>query len=399
MKFILLFASFLLLTGCWNRVELNEIAIISATGVDWQDGKWVMSYQIVIPKAISSGTSGSGTAAVNVFSTEGENFRMAISKASEESARRLYFSHNQVVIISQEAARKGIAPLLEAYLRNHDSRETVSVFLSKGNARKMLEQLIPPEQIPGAAVQRMITNEETGSAAFRQMTIHSVLKELLSNTKATGIPGLVLAGSGKSTDSVDEMGKTSTPSKVRLNELGLIHGDKLVGWLNDDQSRGVMWLSDNVDKTTVSYSCAENKVGPDGSSVRIMKASTKIQSVPMNNKWKMKVKIEAKGVLMEYSCHHDLTKPKEVERVERKIEEEIKAIALGGWKSVRKYKTDIMGFGNIIHEQHPKLWKESSGNWDELFPLTELEISVKMKVESTGMSGRNFKAAQEKAGS
>ena len=75
----------LLVSGCWNRVELNDIAVISATGVDWKDGKWVVSYQVVIPQAISSQSATSNSAAVNVFSTKGESFRSAVSKASQET--------------------------------------------------------------------------------------------------------------------------------------------------------------------------------------------------------------------------------------------------------------------------------------------------------------------------
>lgn len=135
-----------LTAGCWNSVELNDIAVISGTGIDWKDGSWVVSYQVVMPQVISSQSPSSNAAAVNVFSTKAESFRGAVSKTSLEISRRLYFSHTQIVIIGQEAARKGFGSLLDTYLRNHDSRETVSVYLSKGSARRMLEQLVPLEK-------------------------------------------------------------------------------------------------------------------------------------------------------------------------------------------------------------------------------------------------------------
>lgn len=393
----LLLLMLLLLTGCWNRVELNDIAIISATGIDWKDGKWILSYQVVIPRAISSQTGESGTAAVNVFSTSGDNFRFAISKASEELSRRLYFSHNQIVIIGQEAARKGIGPLMEVYLRNHDSRETVSVFLSRSDARGIMEQLIPLEQIPGAAIQRLIVNEEIGSSAFRHMTVHDALMELLGSSKATAIPGLVIAGPGEGTESVEDLGKTTTATKVRLKDLGLIQGDKLVGWVNDEQSKGVMWLSDHVERSTVSFTCADNRKGKPTSSVRILETSTKLKPMLVNGKWIVKADVEASGVLMEYNCSGDLSKPQEVEKIEKRIEDEIKAIMTNGWEAVRKHKADVLGFGALIHKQYPKEWRESSANWEELFPKTEVEMTVKMRLSSTGMSNQNFKEAQKKA--
>ncbi|MEV5024858.1 Ger(x)C family spore germination protein [Paenibacillus sp. LPE1-1-1.1] len=385
----------LLATGCWNRVELNDIAVISASGFDWKDGKWVISYQVVIPQAISSQSAAGNSAAVNVFSTKGESFRSAVSKASQETSRRLYFSHNQIVIIGQEAARKGLGPLLDTYLRNHDSRETVSVYIAKGSARRMLEQLIPLEKIPGAAIQRMITNEEMNSSTFRQMTIHQVLLDLLGTTHATSIPGLVVSGANENIDRAEQLTHTSTPSKVRLFDLALIAGDKLVGWINNGESQGVMWLTDHVKRTTIAFACSED--GKEkGSSVRIIHAKTKLRPEFSNGKWIMYVNVSADGALMEYNCEGDLAKPKQVEEVEGLIGREITSIIEQGWKAVRRHRTDVVGFGSAIHKKYPKQWSKISDSWPELFPNTEVKVSIKVKLNSTGMSGSGFKKEQKK---
>ncbi|MDQ6420806.1 Ger(x)C family spore germination protein [Paenibacillus sp. LHD-117] len=397
-KTLLLFiASGLLLAGCWNRVELNEIAIITATGVDLRDGKWVISYQTVIPRAISSQGGGSGAAAVNVFSSEADSYRSAISKASQETSRRLYFSHNQIVIIGQEAARKGLGQLLEVYLRNHDSRETVSVFLSKGNARRMLEQLTPLEQIPGAAIHRMIENEDKNNASFRQMTINNVLMDLLSSTKTTGIPGLTMAGTGGSADNVRTLGQTSTPTKVRLSNLGLIVEDKLVGWVSDEESGGINWIGDYIDRTTIGFACSDRKEGKKDSSVRVIRTATDRKPVYADGKWRFDVVIDAEGRLMEYNCKGDLSKPDEVKRIELRIGEEIHAIAVEGWKAMIKHKADVAGFGNLIHKNHPKMWKKEQVNWREHFSESELNVKVNFSLSDTGSSGNNFKQLQEDA--
>lgn len=388
----------MLATGCWNRIELNDIAIVSATGVDWKDGQWVLSYQVVIPQAISSQGMGSSTAAVNVFSTRGDSFRSAVSKASQETPRRLYFAHNQIVIIGQDAARKGLGPLLDTYLRNHDSRETVNVFLSKGSARRMLEQLVPLEKIPGAAIQRMITNEEINSSIFRQMTIHKILMDLLGTPQATSVPGLIVSGTNEIVESVGQLTHTTTPSKVRLFELGLIKGDKLVGWINNEQSHGVMWLSNQVKKTTIAFACSEEENGPKSSSIRISRAKTELRPKLSNGKWTMDVNVKSTGTLMEYNCEGDLTNPKQIEKVEKQIGDEITSIIQNGWNAVRKHRVDIVGFGDVIHKKKPKQWSKIKDNWSELFPSTTIKLTVKLNVNSTGLSGSGFKKTQKKDG-
>ncbi|WP_051250888.1 Ger(x)C family spore germination protein [Paenibacillus harenae] len=398
-KLFMLMLSILLVSGCWNRVELNDIGIVSATGIDWKDGKWQLSYQVVIPQSISGQSPSPGTAAaVNVFSTSGDNFQSAISKASQETSRRLYFAHNQVVIISQAAARKGLEQLFDVYLRNADARETVSVFLSKGSARHMLEQLIPLEKIPGTAIQRMIANEEINSSVFRQMTMHEVLKDLLGTTQAAGIPSLSVGGTNESMDRADKLAKTNTPSKVRLNDLGLIQKDKLVGWITRTESRGVMWLADYIKRTTTAFTCRQGDNGLKESAVQIISSKTKQRPEQQpGGEWMMHVEVTAEGTLLEYNCGGDLSKPPEVDKVERAIEEEIKREMEMGWQAVRKHKADVLGFGGSIRQKYPKAWRGMKDDWPERFSRMEVKTTVHVKINTTGMSGSGFKKMQEKA--
>jgi spore germination protein KC len=395
---LLLLVVLITLPGCWNRVELNEIAIISATAVDWEDGEWVLTYQIIIPKAISGHSGGSNGAAINVFSSRAENFRSAISKASQETSRQLYFSHNQIVIVGQDAARKGLGSLLEAYLRNQDSRETVNVFLSKSNARQLLEQLMPLEQNPGEAIHRMIGNEEANNSSFRQMTINDVLMDLLGSAQATGLPVLSLTGTGGGTERVQKLGQTSSPSKIRLSELGLIVGDKLVGWVDNRESSGINWLNNTVDRTTVGFACSDRKSAKKDSSIRVVRAESKRTPGYMDGKWRIDVDIKAEGSLLEYNCKGDISKPDKIEAIERLIEEEIRSTALSGWRAISASKADVVGFGNLIHKKYPKLWKQEVSDWRETFPATTVSVNVSFNLSTTGSSGNNFKQIQEDTG-
>ena len=59
MKRILLFfycVSILFLSGCWDRVEVNDLAIVTAAAIDKRDDNQIeLSIQIFIPKSLSSG--------------------------------------------------------------------------------------------------------------------------------------------------------------------------------------------------------------------------------------------------------------------------------------------------------------------------------------------------------
>ncbi|WP_339060152.1 hypothetical protein [Tepidibacillus marianensis] len=107
--FLFLSLTILLTTGCWNRRELNEIAIVTAVGIDpgTNKGEIKMAFQIVNPSAISGkqGVSNSMTPFI-VIHTSGKTEFEAVRKATKEMSRRLYFSHLQAWIINGELAKK-----------------------------------------------------------------------------------------------------------------------------------------------------------------------------------------------------------------------------------------------------------------------------------------------------
>lgn len=52
----------LVLSGCWERKELNEVAFVLGIGIDKAETGYTVSMQVVIPSAISSQSNGGGEA-------------------------------------------------------------------------------------------------------------------------------------------------------------------------------------------------------------------------------------------------------------------------------------------------------------------------------------------------
>lgn len=384
--------------GCWDRQELNELGIISATGVDvTESGRWKLSYQLVIPSAISAQGSyvGTGHAPVNVFTTEGDSFRGAVSKATQEMSRRLYFAHNQVVIVGEAAARKGIAELIEAYMRNGDSRETVMMFVTEGSARKILEQLLPMEKISGAGIVRLIAQEEKHGGSFRQMTMFDVTQELLSPIRVTGMPGIGLSGSDEPVDTVDAAKMTHTGAKVRLQKLGVFKEDRLVGWLSTHETRGLMWVKGKERETTVSFGCPDARLKRN--SIRLKQVRTQvIPTRKPDGGWLMRVKAGAAGTLLEYNCKGALDKPADLRELELRIAQELKSDMEDGIKASQKLGTDLTGFGNELRLRYPKEWKALEQEWnDRLFPQLETQLDVVVSIVRTGRSNGSYEQAAE----
>ena len=77
------FIPLLFLTGCWDRIEIHDLAIVTGAAIDQKDDEIELSVQVFIPKAMGSGggqSSGGGGKITYTASQTGKNIADALSK-------------------------------------------------------------------------------------------------------------------------------------------------------------------------------------------------------------------------------------------------------------------------------------------------------------------------------
>lgn len=93
-----------LLSGCWERKELNEVAFVLGIGIDKAEIGYTVSMQVVIPSAISSQASGGGGGngvPVVVYKFTVPTFYDAQRKLNLDSSRTSYLGHIRVLVIGR----------------------------------------------------------------------------------------------------------------------------------------------------------------------------------------------------------------------------------------------------------------------------------------------------------
>ncbi|UZN00803.1 hypothetical protein OL548_16005 [Lysinibacillus sp. MHQ-1] len=63
----------LMLSGCWSKRELNDLALVAALGIDFVDDEYAISAQVIDPSQVSSKQSASGQAPVVTYHAQGKN--------------------------------------------------------------------------------------------------------------------------------------------------------------------------------------------------------------------------------------------------------------------------------------------------------------------------------------
>lgn len=95
----------LILSGCWSKRELNDLALVAALGIDFIDGEYAISVQVIDPSQVSL-KSANGQAPVVTYHAEGKTVFEAVRKILALSPRKLYFAHLQLVVVGEELADK-----------------------------------------------------------------------------------------------------------------------------------------------------------------------------------------------------------------------------------------------------------------------------------------------------
>ncbi|WP_054637410.1 hypothetical protein [Thalassobacillus sp. C254] len=110
MTFLLLLA--FLQTGCWDRLEVNDMALILATGINVvENGNVEVSAEISLPSPQGStelmGGDQGGGIGTYIESATGETVADAVSKMQQKVSRELFWGQSDIIVIGEELAKQG----------------------------------------------------------------------------------------------------------------------------------------------------------------------------------------------------------------------------------------------------------------------------------------------------
>ncbi|MEK4402872.1 Ger(x)C family spore germination protein [Sporosarcina sp. FSL K6-6792] len=384
--FVLLILS-LVLTGCWDRRELNEIAITLALGIDKVDEEFQLTAQVVVPSEVSMKQS-SGRSTVTLFQADGETIFEAFRKMTIDSPRKIYPGHLRMLVIGEELAKAGVSESLDLLSRDWELRSDFYVVVAKDNtAAETLNVTTPIESIPANKMFNTLKTSEENWAVTKGVTLDELLGDLITDGKDAVLTGIQVFGNREVGSSKQNVESITPATQIQYDYLAVFKKDKLVGWLNESESKGYNYIIDSVKSTVASISCPEEgKV-----SIEVINSKSELKGKINKGEPEVNVTIEVEGNVGAVECHIDLKDTKAIDALEKSYEKELKEIIHQTIETVQKqYKTDIFGFGQAIHRSNPKTWKKIKNQWDEIFPELTVNVEVDMKIYHTGTVSNSF---------
>lgn len=378
----------LLLTGCWSRRELNELLIVLGVAVDWEDGEYLVSFQVVNPSEISAQQRGGDRPPGTLYQGRGKTMFEAARFLTAEAPRKVYIGHMQIFIIGEKLARMGISSFLDNTLRDNEARMDFNVVVAKGTkAEDILKIFTPMEKLPTQNMLRSLQTSERSWAPTVSVTMDDIIDFLSEDGRELALTGIQVIGDQQLAEKKQNVETFLPSSHFRYTGIAAFKDDKLIGWLNEKESKGFTDITNKLDSTSVELRCSENLY----MGIEITSSNSRIEMKVKDRIPEAHIYFQTEANVVDRSCKDvDLSDPAAINTLEHRVEKVMKSNAEASVKRAKSLKSDIFGLGSAVERQHPALWKKLRNHWDEDgFQTLKLHYHIKVNIRKIGTIGNS----------
>lgn len=388
--FLLVFLSnTLLLSGCWSKKELTDLAIVAAIGIDRnEEGRYVGTLQIINPGNVAGGMQGGGGSQgppVSVIMGTGDSIVELSRMTSRKLSRRLYYAHTNLVVIGEDLAKEeSISNILDPLERDAEFRSTAIIVIAQGTkASDIVKVLTPIDKIPANKIIKTLKFTERTWGENISVSMQDAIKTLVSPGKELVVSGFRMSGDVDKGKSMENTQQTEPSSLLYAGSLAIFKNGKLTDWIDGETARGSVFLLDKLNASAIGVKW-EGK--DEAISYELIRQKTKVMAKMEKGKPRVSIEVQAEGNIGESRVYTDLNNPDVLLKIENEIEKEIKKEILMAVKQAQKNKSDIFGFGEALHRTNPKEWKKMVSKWNDVyFPEVKTDIVVDAFIRRTGL--------------
>jgi spore germination protein KC len=420
--------------GCWDRREINDLNVATLLGFDRvaEDGKSGVLLSVLTQKIGAPGTSGAaqmGTGGApatlgQVVSVEGKNIDDAMRNFTLRSSRQLYLGHVLGIVIGEGMARQdGIEEVIDYVDRDAVARYRTQVAVCDGTALDALQTQPEYENLASTELVGMVEKAPPLVSKAVPATLLQVITELITPGRDVIMPRMHLftppelgsvirkgppagiveiqpdqrgkegidgaQGAGSKEDA--GVRQTANPEKktFSLNGSGVFLGDKLAGWLNEDESLGVMLITGQARGGTIPFAFRSSD---HNASLFFLQTRTEVKPVIAPDGITFEVHVKGAGKLTEDGkAAIDVTKETDIDAAERLADQEAQHYCQEAVAQCQLLKSDACGFGDLVHHADPAFWKQIRGRWRDYFPTVKVVVQADFTISQAGVTNQAVK--------
>jgi spore germination protein KC len=283
-----------------------------------------------------------------------------------------------LLVISEEAAKKGIKEFIDYFMRDTESRKVFTTTIVKnGKAIDAIKILQPLETVTSTNIQSSFEAVKKTYGTIRNDSFDQIVMCLYTPGRNPTISAIEIIGSPGNGEKNDNLSTTKPDTSIKISNLGILKNDKLIGYISVEEAFYYAMIRGTLSNLSLSFPCDDNDYG----NVIVDSMKSNLEMTVKKNKPVASINVTGKAALTEFNCKLDLTKEENIDEIEKMAEKEIKKKLKKVIEEVQNYNSDIFGFGEKLYRNNYKYWIKNKKNWDKIFPKIEASTKVDISVE------------------
>ena len=377
-KFVIITTLFIILTGCETHREISDLGMVSAMGIEKIDNKYLISVQVAnIKKSTKMGTDNSSK--VTLYKGTGKTSFEAIRDVSNKSSKKLYFPHIKLIILSDEIINENPKQIIDFFTRDNEGNMNAYILVSTENKpSEILSTITSFEDVPAEYIYNSLLLSKENYGNTNVLTFEDYVNYLIKAGIDPTFTKISLTNNKKIKNNTEILNEIELPTYIKLGNI-LVFNNKKLTELNEEESMVLNLLKNNSSNSTISLKCDNNKYY----TLELANSSSKIDF--NSKKDEISINLNLTYNISEYNCSENLLDNQNLNNIKDNISNKIKYNVNSLIKKQIEYKSDFIGFGEIIKSKNKGYFDFNNKNWmKEGLPKLKYKINIEIKLEDKG---------------
>lgn len=374
-----------LLTGCWDKVEVDRNAFVSVIGIDV--GKDIRNKEALEKVEPGEPFGEMGLERINVtfafpdiskytsqnpeissdkhVKTPAYSMEDALSNAVSKSSRVINLGHSDLLLLGDELLQypESVKEIVDFLARSPLVNRTMYVAMTEGNVEDFFNFKIEMEKTLGNYLTGLMVNSKR-NASILPVNLNEFII-LLSDSGNAIIPAIKI---------------DKEKNEMLIDGIAIIKEYKLVGNLSPQDTSVVEMLRGKL-------MSSKKVIYKDGVPIdfEIDGLKRKIRAAEENGKLVFNVNIDVEGRIKDYKIDKELFNDHTIEEMKsyfsNSLSEEGQKVA----KRVQnEYKVDLFGYREYVKKYMPSTWEKVKDKWEKAFQEATINVNVDVQIRRIG---------------
>jgi spore germination protein KC len=360
----------LLLSGCWDNKEVQDINYITAMGVDYKDDKYIIYVQMLDFATIAKQESSKPTekAPIWVGRGTGTTLTEALIDLYTSSQQRVSWGHVTALVLSESVLKpQQLSQVFDLTNRSQEIRYTKWIYGTKDK----MEDLFSVSPFFQLSPLHSLLHEPRESyiqfSFIRPIQFVNFIRLYREKAATVVLPSLHISNQNWSEN-------LKQHPILEVNGGFLIKNKEMMGWLKRSDLLGIRWLASPQTHAAIVVQTNGEAIG----SIKLENPQSSIEVIRRPNDASYRIKLNVIGTVQ------NMYKKVGIKEMKRLTEDTLRKEMQNTFHKAALIHADPYDLCLQLYRTDPKLWKKLAKEKKDIYDETALEFDIDVNIRYWG---------------